>query len=145
MVYWIWFALAAVLLVLEVFAPGAAFLWFGLSGLVVGALKLAAPEMPLWLELLTFGGLALGAVYGWKRYRHNFPAAQSDLPLLNQRDKQLIGRTLTLETAIQNGRGQARVNDSLWLVEGPELDKGSSVLVVGANGTLLIVEASPEP
>lgn len=140
MAYWMWFAAAAVLLILETFAPGAAFMWFGFSALMVGLLHMIAPDMPLWLQLLLFATLAAAFLFGWKRWRTLNPPAPTDLPLLNQRDQQLVGRVLTLETPIHNGRGQARVNDSLWLVEGADQAAGVQVRVVRADGTMLFVE-----
>jgi inner membrane protein len=140
MPYWLWFAIGAALLVLEVFAPGAAFLWFGLSALIVGALSFGVPALPVWIEILLFAGLAGGALWLWKRHRALLPADPNPAPMLNRRDQQLLGQTLTLETPIQNGRGQARVLDSLWLVEGPDLPAGRAVRVVGGAGTVLKVE-----
>jgi len=138
--YWIWFALGAVLLIVESLVPGAAFMWFGFSALLVGVLTLIAPQMPLGLQLLMFALLAGVSLWAWKRYSLFKPARESDQPLLNQRDQQLLGRVLVLETAIDNGRGQARVNDSLWLVEGPDLPAGAHIRVVAAEGTVLKVE-----
>ena len=61
---------------------------------------------------------------------------------LNRRGEQLIGGRYVLETAIENGRGKARVGDSLWLVEGPDLPVGASVEVTGVHGATLVVRAA---
>jgi len=52
----------------------------------------------------------------------------------------LIGRTVVLTEAIVNGRGTARVNDSIWRVEGGDLPAGSNVTITGVEGTILRVE-----
>ena len=49
--------------------------------------------------------------------------------------------TATL-TAIVNGQGKARVGDSLWLAEGPDLPAGAPVEVVGVDGSTLKVKAA---
>ena len=66
----------------------------------------------------------------------------SDLPLLNRRSEQLIGRTATLTEPISNGRGRIRIGDTLWRVSGPDLPVGTQVKVTSvATGDLeLIVE-----
>ena len=66
----------------------------------------------------------------------------SDKPLLNQRARQLVGRNFVLATPIQSGRGRITAGDSLWSVKGPDLPVGTSVRVVDADGTVLIVEAA---
>jgi membrane protein implicated in regulation of membrane protease activity len=67
---------------------------------------------------------------------------RSDQPNLNRRAEQYIGRRFVLETAIVNGQGKARVGDSLWLAEGPDLPAGSPVEVVGVDGSTLKVKAA---
>jgi membrane protein implicated in regulation of membrane protease activity len=52
----------------------------------------------------------------------------------------LIGRTVVLTEAIANGRGRARVNDTIWRVEGVDLPAGSNVVITGCDGTVLQVE-----
>ena len=66
----------------------------------------------------------------------------SDLPLLNRRGEQLIGRRFVLDSAIVNGQGKARVGDSLWLVEGPELPMGAAIEVVAVDGSTLKVRVA---
>jgi membrane protein implicated in regulation of membrane protease activity len=41
---------------------------------------------------------------------------------------------------IVNGRGKARVGDGEWLVNGPDLPLGATVLVVGVEGNTLQVQ-----
>ena len=67
----------------------------------------------------------------------------SDLPDLNVRGQQYVGRSLVVEQAIQNGRGKVRVGDGVWAVEGPDAPAGARVTVVGARGPVLVVERAP--
>lgn len=66
--------------------------------------------------------------------------SKSDLPDLNRRAEQLIGRVLVLEQAIEAGRGKVRVGDTLWPAEGADLPAGTPVKVTGVRRELLVVE-----
>jgi membrane protein implicated in regulation of membrane protease activity len=67
----------------------------------------------------------------------------SDQPMLNRRVAQLIGRVVSLESPIVNGRGRVQIADAFWEVTGPELPAGTAVKIVGAIDTTLRVEPTP--
>jgi inner membrane protein len=46
----------------------------------------------------------------------------------------------TLEGAIVDGRGRLKVDDTVWLVSGPDLPAGTHVRVIGAESTVLQIE-----
>ena len=135
---WNWFILAVVLFILETMIPGVHFLWFGLAAVVVGFLALVIGVAWPW-QVLAFGLISVLAVF-WVRKYARPDMAISDLPNLNVREQQYIGRSLVVEQAIQNGRGKVRVGDSTWVVEGPDAPAGARVTVTGAKGTVLVVE-----
>lgn len=135
---WNWFILAVVLFILETMIPGVHFLWFGLAAIIVGFLALAIGVAWPW-QVLAFGLISVLAVF-WVRKYARPDMAISDLPDLNVRGQQYIGRSLVVEQAIQNGRGKVRVGDSTWVVEGPDAPAGARVTVTGAKGTVLVVE-----
>ena len=135
---WNWFILAVALFILETMIPGVHVLWFGLAAIVVGFLALAIGVAWPW-QVLAFGLISVLAVF-WVRKYARPDVAISDLPDLNVRGQQYIGRSLVVEQAIQNGRGKARVGDSTWVVEGPDAPAGARVTVTGAKGTVLVVE-----
>jgi membrane protein implicated in regulation of membrane protease activity len=68
------------------------------------------------------------------RYR-----ARSSEVRLNRRAEAHIGRIFTLERPIIDGRGRLKVDDTTWLVEGPDLPAGTRVQVTSVNNTLLRV------
>ena len=135
---WIWLILAACLLVLEMLAPGIFLMWFGLAALVTGVAALRYDIAWQW-QLIWFCGLSLVTVILVNRYLRKNPG-ETDAPLLNKRAVQLVGQTLTLVDSIENGRGSVRAGDTIWRVEGPSLPKGTTVKVVGADGSMLRVE-----
>ena len=139
---WLWFALAVVLMVLETIVPGIHFLWFGVAAGAVGLIALIAPMAWQW-QVILFGLLSVVTVW-WVRRNTSPEVAITDEPVLNVRGAQYIGRTVTVEDAIQNGRGKVRVGDTIWAAEGEDAIKGASVEVTGVNGTVLVV-ANPDP
>jgi membrane protein implicated in regulation of membrane protease activity len=135
---WNWLILAIVLLVLETVVPGVHFLWFGLAAVVVGILGLTIGMSWPW-QALIFVALSVAVVFGVKRFVRP-DAAMSDLPDLNVRGQQYVGRSVVVEQAIANGRGKVRVGDTLWSAEGPDAPAGASVTVTGTRGTVLVVK-----
>jgi hypothetical protein len=138
---WNWLILAVVLLILETVIPGVHFLWFGIAAAVIGVLALSTGIV--WqLQVLAFVLLSVAVVFWVKRFVRP-DVAISDLPDLNVRGRQYVGRSLVVEQAIENGRGKVRVGDTLWSAEGPDAPVGARVTVTGARGTVLVVERAP--
>ena len=111
--------------------------WFGVSAAVVGLLALIAPISWQW-QLISFALIALATVF-WVRRQSREDSSKSDVPDLNVRGAQYIGRILTVEDAIINGRGKVRVDDTMWSAEGEDAAKGARVKVTGVDGTVLVV------
>ena len=138
--FWHWWVAAVVLIIIEALVPGALFLWLGVSAGVVGAILLAAPELPWEYQVLIFAVLSVGAVIGWRAYQKSHPT-ETDLPTLNRRGEQYVGRVITLDDAIVNRTGKVRLDDTSWKVEGGDLPAGARVKVIGVDGVVLLVEA----
>ena len=85
--FWHWWILALVLLVLEVFAPGAFFLWMGVGAGIVGAILLVAPDMGWEYQLMIFSIFSIVAIALWKIYIRKHPT-ETDRPTLNRRGEQ---------------------------------------------------------
>lgn len=134
-----WWLLALVLIGAELLLPGYFLLWIGFAAAAVGVILFAAPGLDLIWQLLLFVALAIWSSYVYWRFVRRLLDAPSDRPLLNRRAEQYVGRRYVLDTAIVNGQGKARVGDSVWLVEGPDLPAGATVEVVGVDGNTLRV------
>lgn len=137
---WNWMILAAVLLALEMLAPGIFLMWFGFAAAATGLIVFRYDIVWQW-QLIWFCGLSLAAVLLANRYLRQHPL-ESDQPLLNKRAAQLIGQSFDLAEPIENGRGSIRVGDTIWRVEGPELPKGAHIRIVGTDGSVLKVESA---
>ena len=138
--FWHWWILAAVLAAIEAVAPGIFFIWFGAAAAIVGIAALILPGLGWEAEIILFAVLAVVAVFVGRRFLHRRMASHD--PALNRRGERYLGRQFTLETAIVNGRGSIKVDDSVWRAEGPELPAGRRVKVVGTDGAVLRVEAA---
>ena len=138
--WWHWWIAAAVLGIAEAMAPGAVAIWFAAAAAVVGTLLLVIP-LPWQLQLLLFGGLSVAALAGWRHWKLGHPET-SELPQLNQRAAQYIGKVCVLSEPIVQGYGKAKVGDGHWKVRGPDLPAGSPVRVTATEGALLIVEVA---
>lgn len=139
--FWDWLAFGTVLLILEVFGAGGYLLWIGLAAAAVGLLTYLLPDLPWAWQFFAFALLSLlTAVFWWRRQRS--AAKPSDVPGLNRRSSEFLGRTFVLHEAIVGGRGKIKAGDTLWLVTGPELPAGREVRVTGQDGVLLKVEAA---
>ena len=58
---------------------------------------------------------------------------------LNRGANGLIGQEFRLDTAITEGFGRIRVNDTVWRVSGADAPAGTRIRVTGIEGTVLIV------
>lgn len=139
--YWYWWCLALVLAALEMFIPGAALLWIGGAASVVGIAALVF-DIGLVAELVMFGVLAVLAWFLSRLLARRDPD-DTQSGTLNRRGDQYLGQILTLEEAIVNGYGRARVADGIWRVAGAaDLPQGSRVRVTGVDGAILRVEGA---
>ncbi len=135
---WNWLILAALLLVLELAAPGIFLVWFGIAAGLVGAVALSSAIAWQW-QVVLFALLSLGVVALARKFLPG-AAAPGGRPLLHRRAHQHIGKTYVVAEPLENGRGKVRIGDTLWRVEGPDTAKGARVRVTGADGVTLIVE-----
>ena len=142
--FWHWWIAGVALVIVEVFAPGAIFMWLGISAGIVGAMLLAVPDISWQVQFLVFAVLSVGSIAGWRVYLKRNPT-ETDLPTLNRRGEQYVGRVFTLEDGITNGTGVVRVDDSRWKIEGEDLPAGTKVRVTGVEGTVLKVEREAAP
>ena len=140
LVFWHWFALAVILMILDVsIGANFFFVWCGISAAIVGILMLIIPSMTWEFQFLIFGIGIMASLVIWRQYLKKIPKT-TDQPGLNRRAERYIGRTFDLDEAIENGRGKVRVDDTTWRVQGEDLPVGTKVKVVGVDGTVLKVE-----
>ena len=102
---------------------------------------LLIPGIPVLAQAAAFivlGFVSIQVYRKWFRARER----QSDQPALNRRTAALVGRAVTLEHAIVDGRGRVQIADAYWEVSGPDLPAGAPVRIVGGDAMSLQVEAA---
>jgi membrane protein implicated in regulation of membrane protease activity len=139
---WLWLLAAIFLGIAELIVPGVFLIWLAAAaaatGLVTLAFGIAAP-----FQFAVFALLAIAAVYSGRRWYLANPMPSAD-PMLNDRAARLVGRTVTVTQAIDNGEGRVKVGDGVWSCRGPDCAEGSRVRITGADGSCLKVEAVRE-
>jgi inner membrane protein len=135
---WNWLILALILYGLEAIVPGVHFVWFGTAAIVVGLIVFATGVTWPW-QLIIFSVIAIATVFIVRRFARS-DAHVSDLPDLNVRGAQYIGREFVVAEPIRGGRGRIRVGDTLWQAEGDDAPEGTRVRVKSVNDAVLMVE-----
>ena len=136
-----WWLLALALIGAELLMPDFFLLWIGIAAAALGVILVFAPGLSFLMQAVLFVILAVLSCFVYWRFVRRALDQRSEQPLLNRRAAQLIGRRYVLDTAIVNGQGKARVGDSHWLVEGPDLPAGATIEVVAVEGATLKVQA----
>ena len=138
--YWGWLIIGLVLLGLELVASFSFFLWLGASALVTALVLFVLPDTGWEAQFLIFSVLSVVSIVLSRRFLVN-RQTESEVPNLNRRAHQYIGRVFTLSESIEQGEGKIKVDDTHWKVSGPKLDKGVEVRITGTNGSVFTVEA----
>jgi membrane protein implicated in regulation of membrane protease activity len=141
--FWHWMSFGVGLLVMEMLLPGVFFLWMGIAAGGVGLLMLGLPDLDWRIQLVVFSALSIICVTGFRYWQSKNPT-ETDNPKLNQRGQQYIGRVVSLTKDMENGVGQAHVDDTVWQVS--SLDAQSfkikqKLKVIDIEGATLIIEA----
>jgi hypothetical protein len=137
--FWHWWVLGIILIILELFAPGAFFLWMGIAAGLVGLVLVLVPGMAWQYQLIVFAVVSVVSIVAWRSYLNRHPT-QTDRPALNMRGEQYVGRVFTLSEPIVNGAGKIKVDDSMWKIEGEDCNAGTRVKVIRTEGAVLKVE-----
>ena len=137
--YWHWWVIGIVLIMLELFLPGAFFLWMGIAAALVGIILLIAPDMTWQSQFIIFAIVSVVSIAVWRIYLNKHPIA-TDKPTLNRRGEQYVGREFTLAEPVVNGVGKLKVDDTMWKIEGDDCESGTKIKMIEADGAVLKIE-----
>jgi membrane protein implicated in regulation of membrane protease activity len=140
--FWYWWALAAVLLVFEMLLPGVVFLFLAIGAAAAGFVLLVAADLSLELQLVLFAVVAVASAIGLRPTLRRLQT-QTTAPNLNARGQSLVGKIFVLDQPILAGRGRVTLGDGSWTVTGPDMVAGAKVRVAAVDGTELKVEPAP--
>jgi membrane protein implicated in regulation of membrane protease activity len=141
-VFWYWWALAAVLLVCEMMLPGVVFLFLAVGAAVAGLLLLIVSDLSLELQLVVFAVVAVASAVALRPMLRGLQNRNGEASL-NARGASLVGKTAILDAPILAGRGRLKLGDGSWTVTGPDMVAGTKVRIAAVNGTELTVEPAP--
>ncbi|MGY0616201.1 NfeD family protein [Vibrio sp. FJH11] len=138
--FWHWLALGLALLAIELLGTAGYCLWLGISALIVGVILSMLP-MSWQLQWLSFATFSLITTWLWWRRQWKQDKEDDQVRDLNQKYKQLIGRTLTIEEDFSIGLNRIHVADTTWSAQSDEaLPAGTRVKIVAVEGIILIIE-----
>lgn len=135
----LWLAAGLALAIAELIAPGFFMIFLAAGAALTGFALLAIPGVPVLVQALLFALFTAAAVgLGRRWYR------QSEVPTedsqLNDRTSRLIGTMAEVCDAITGGEGRVKIGDGAWKARGPDVAAGALVRIVGATGSVLLVE-----
>jgi membrane protein implicated in regulation of membrane protease activity len=136
---WFWGVAAVIIALLEIVAPGYYLIWIACAAALT-AIAAFAVTLSLSGQLTVFIVASLVCcIAGFFVYRR-LMAAAADAPALNQRELELLGAAGTAAEAFTNGRGKARIGDTVWLAEAvDDIPLGAPIVVEAVRGTTLVV------
>ena len=136
---WLWLIGGVLLLILEVIAPGFFLVFIGAAAIATGLFTVLF-GLGSAAQLALFALYAVIAVMVGRKFYANRSADSAD-PLLNDRAGRLVGKSVTVVTAVDEHGGRVRVGDSEWSARGGPAQVGERVRITGVDGNCLKVEA----
>lgn len=142
--YPFWLLLGFALLISEFFVPGVIAVFFGLGALAVGVLTLTGVIESLAVQLLFFGILSLGALFGLRRRCTRWLRGSiGGRAAVDLDDVGVLGNRVTVLSDFVDGTGGVQLNGAKWDAESNEpLRAGDTAWVVSISGIVLRVSAS---
>jgi membrane protein implicated in regulation of membrane protease activity len=142
-IWWIWMVLAALFVVGEIFTAAFFLLWFGVGAAVAGVLALLG--VGLWLQLVVFIVVSFALFAASRKLADRFTKKQP--PGIGA--DRFIGQSCVVLDEIHNARntGRVRMDREEWRADsesGEIIPSGTRVVVVGIEGTHLVVKKASE-
>lgn len=140
--FWLWMALAALLLALEIATGSGYLLWPSGSAAVVAVLSFALPHSAP-IQWLIFAILTLVTTLAGRRF---LPRNLATGPDINDNTGRLVGHQGDATAAFHRGEGRVFIDGKEWaavLQGGDTVPAGAKVEVVAVEGSKLTVRAAP--
>jgi membrane protein implicated in regulation of membrane protease activity len=130
-IFWYWWAFAAILLVFEMMLPGIVFLFLAIGAAASGFFLLIVSDLSLELQLFVFAIVSVASAFVLRPTLKRLQRGRAADAGLNARGQSLVGQ------------GRVKLGDGSWTVTGPDMAAGAKVRVTAVNGTELKVEPAP--
>lgn len=135
---WLWLIGGIILLIAEVIAPGFFLIFIGAAAIATGLFTILF-GLGLVPQLALFALYALLALGIGRRFYSS--RGETSHPLLNDPGQRLVGKVVTVVSAVDDHHGRVRVADSEWSARGGPAAPGDRVRIARVDGNCLIVEA----
>ncbi|MDH5299938.1 MAG: NfeD family protein [Gammaproteobacteria bacterium] len=140
---WHWWAIALIFVVLEALIPSGIFVGIAVSGAITGAIKINFPALSWEAQLGIFATITVVVTFIWRKIFKVSEAENQDIATKGKARAQ-VGKEFVLKLPLQNGFGEAELDDISWELKGPDTKAGKRVRVVGVDGSILVVYPLPE-
>ncbi len=140
--HWHWLAFGLCLLAVEILGTAGYFLWLGLSAIVVSVIVMFLP-ISWQLQWISFASISLVTTWLWWRKQLSNDQQDDAQRQLNQKEKQLIGKTSVVEQDVVGGQFRLSLGDTTWTAESDQpLKAGTRVVVVDVDG--IVIKVKPD-
>ncbi len=140
--HWHWLAFGLCLLAVEILGTAGYFLWLGLSAIVVSVIVMFLP-ISWQLQWISFASISLVTTWLWWRKQLSNDQLDDAHRQLNQKEKQLIGKTSVVEQDVDGGQFRLSLGDTTWTAESDQpLKAGTRVVVVDVDG--IVIKVKPD-
>jgi len=142
MTWWGWMVVGMLLLAAELFIIEADFylVFLGAAAILTGLAAFAAPELPQWMQWLTFAGLALVSMVFFRKRVYRL--LRREVPDMGN---DMLSEHLQLPVGLPvDGTCRVELRGSTWTarnVGAVPIPPGVNVRIVGVDGVTLRVEA----
>lgn len=138
-----WFAIAAVLMIIEIITLGLTTIWFAAGALVAGFLHIIG--FGIWVQITAFVLVALLLLFLTRPWASRYLNSQTKKTNVDS----LIGETCLVTADIDNlkGSGQVVVRGQEWTARsanGDSIKAGTKVKVAFISGVKLMVEPAED-
>ncbi|WP_425482137.1 NfeD family protein [Budvicia diplopodorum] len=136
--YHFWLILGGLLLAAELIGAYGYLLWSGVSAIIIGAISWLIPMSWGW-QWAGFSALTMVVAILWWYWLKS--RAKSETRPINEPNRLLIGKKLTLAEPIVHGVGRIVIADGSWRIQcSQDLPAGAEIRIVAVESITLIVE-----
>lgn len=133
---WHWWVISLGVIVIEALKPSGVFAAIALATALTGAALMKVPDFAIQLQLGMVATLSLVLAIIFRLFaKHAGPADER----FKAKASEHIGREIVLKMPIQNGFGEAKLDEHFWELKGPDLPVGTKVRIIGVDGNMLAV------
>ncbi len=137
--HWFWFAVASLLLIIEVMHGRFILMAVSFAAVVVGGLSGIYPGMGFELQGLILVILAPGFIWiSQATLKERMQKIQMQQDILKNRS--YVGRVMNLVSGIESGHSSMNIDGMVWTIQGQDCPAGSQVKVVDMGAGWLKVE-----